>query len=200
VDPSASRLYWTRLFYDTGRVRVTYISNQSLDAAAARILGGVGHVGSWYLAIEIVVGVVGLAVAATLARRGDWLGAAAVTGTTGLLVSPVSWTHHWVWVVPALIVMLRGSAVSRVAAACGYALFVLAPMWFTPHAGRGSQYGFHWLTTLTANCFLLAGLAFLIYMACCAWRRPDRVMTCLPDDRDVRCRYIVTVSREVDSR
>ena len=34
VDPSASRLYWTRLFYDTSRVRVTYISNQSLDAVA----------------------------------------------------------------------------------------------------------------------------------------------------------------------
>jgi Glycosyltransferase family 87 len=172
ADPSASRLYWTRLFYDTSRVRVTYISNQSLDAAAARILGGVGHVGSWYLAIEIVVGALGLAVATTLARRSDWLGAAAVTGTTGLLVSPVSWTHHWVWIMPALIVMLRGGAASQVAAACGYVLFALAPMWFTPHAGPGSQYGFHWLTTLAANCFLLAGLAFLAYMGCQAWRPP----------------------------
>ncbi len=53
------------------------------NAAAARILGGVGHVGSWYLAIEVVIGVFGLAVATTLARRGDWLAAAAVTGTTG---------------------------------------------------------------------------------------------------------------------
>ena len=200
VDRSASRLYWTRLFYDTARVRVTYISNQSLEAAAARILGGVSHVGSWCLAIEIVVGALGLAVATTLARRNDWLGAAAVTGTTGLVVSPVSWTHHWVWIVPALIVMLRDGPTGRVAAACGYALFVLAPMWFTPHAGPGSQYGFHWLTTATANCFLLAGLAFLVYMACRAWRSPGRVMTCLAKDLDVRCRYIVTVSREVGSR
>ena len=90
VDPSASRLYWTRLFYDTSRVRVTYISNQSLDAAAARILGGVSHVGTWYLAVEFIVGMLGLSVAASLARRNDWLGAAAVTGTTGLLISPVS--------------------------------------------------------------------------------------------------------------
>ncbi len=28
--------------------------------------------------------------------------------TTGLLVSPISWTHHWVWIMPALIVLLRG--------------------------------------------------------------------------------------------
>jgi alpha-1,2-mannosyltransferase len=174
VDPSASRLYWTRLFYDTSRVRVTYISNQSLDSADARILGGVSHVGAWYLVIEVIVGVLGLAVATSLARRNDWLGAAAVTGTTGLMVSPVSWTHHWVWIMPALIVLLRGGNASRVAAACGYALFVVAPMWWTPHADHNSQYGFHGLTTLVANCFLLAGIGFLAYMSCCAWRTRSR--------------------------
>jgi len=170
VDPSASRLYWTRLFYDTSRVRVTYISNQSLDAAAARILGGVSHVGTWYIAVAVIVGAAGLAVAVLLAGRDDWLGAAAVTGTTGLLISPVSWTHHWVWIMPALIVLLRGGTASRVAAASGYLLFVLAPMWWTPHAGGNSEYGFHGLTTLTANCFMLAGIGFLAAMACYAWR------------------------------
>ncbi|HUB38843.1 MAG TPA: glycosyltransferase 87 family protein [Streptosporangiaceae bacterium] len=170
VDPSASRLYWTRLFYDTARVRVTYISNQSLDAAAARILGGVSHVGTWYLAAELTVGALGLAVATLLARRADWLGAAALTGTTGLLVSPVSWTHHWVWCMPALIVLLRTGAASRVTAAGGYVLFVLAPMWWTPHPGGNCEYGFHWLATLAANSFMLAGLGFLGYMACYTWR------------------------------
>jgi alpha-1,2-mannosyltransferase len=175
VDPSASRLYWTRLFYDTARVRVTYISNQSLDAAAARILGGVSHAGTWYLAVEVTVGVLGLAVATWLARRNDWLGAAAVTGTTGLLISPVSWTHHWVWSMPALIVLLRGRTASRAIAASGYLLFVLAPMWWTPHPGDNCEYGFHWLTTLTANCFMLAGIGFLAYMACYAWRTRRRL-------------------------
>ena len=80
VDPSASRLYWTRLFYDISRVSPTYISNQSPYAAAARIMGGVSHVGLWYLAIPLILGALGLAVATTLARRDDWLGAAAVTG------------------------------------------------------------------------------------------------------------------------
>jgi hypothetical protein len=170
VDPSASRLYWTRLFYDTSRVRVTYISNQSLEAAAARILGGVTHVGTWYLAIEAIVGVLGLAIATSLARADDWLGAAAVTGATGLLVSPVSWTHHWVWIMPVLIVLLRGGAAGRLAAAGGYLLFVLAPMWWTPHPGDNAQYGFHGLTTLTANCFMLAGVGFVALMARQAWR------------------------------
>jgi len=175
VDPSASRLYWTRLFYDTSRVRVTYISNQSLDAAAARILGGVGHVGTWLVAVEVIVGLLGLAVATWLARRADWLGAAAVTGMTGLLISPVSWTHHWVWSMPALIVLLRGGTASRVIAAGGYLVFVLAPMWWTPHPGDNCEYGFHGLTTLTANCFMLAGIGFLAYMACYAWRTQRRL-------------------------
>jgi hypothetical protein len=34
------------------------------------------------------------AAATILARHGDWPGAAAVTGSTGLLVSPISWAHH----------------------------------------------------------------------------------------------------------
>ncbi len=174
VDPSASRLYWTRLFYDTTRVNATYISNQSPYAAAARILGGVSHVGPWYLAISLILGALGLAVATTLARRDDWLGAAAVTGTTSLLVCPISWTHHWVWIVPALIVLLRGGIASRIAAACGYLLFVLAPMWWTPWSWNTSESGFHGLMTLTANCFLIAGLAFLAYMAVYAWRPETR--------------------------
>jgi hypothetical protein len=174
IDPSASRLYWTRLFYDTSRVNAGYISNQSPYAAAVRILGGVSHVGAWYLAVPVIIGALGLAVAATLARRDDWLGAAAVTGTTGLLVSPISWTHHWVWIMPALIVLLRGGIGSRIAAACGYLLFVLAPMWWTPWSWTTSEYGFHGMVTLTANCFLIAGLAFLGYMAICTWRLESR--------------------------
>ena len=71
---------------------------------------------------------------------------------------------------PALIVLLRGGAASRAAAASGYVLFVLAPMWWTPHPGDNAQYGFHGLTTLTANCFMLAGLAFLAAMGWYAWR------------------------------
>jgi hypothetical protein len=170
VDPSGSRLYWTRLFFDAKRVSDRYISNQSLYAAAARLLGGSSHVGGWFMLVLVVVAGAGLAVAAVLGRRGDWLGAAAVTGTTGLLMSPISWTHHWVWILPALVVLVRGGTASRCAAAGSYLLFVLAPMWWTPHAGGPGESGFHGLTTVIANCFPIAGLAFLAYMTVCAWR------------------------------
>ena len=170
VAPGDSRMYWQhRLFTNTGRFGAPYISNQSLYAAALRIAGG-AHVGHWFVVIPVLLGLVGLAIAGVLARSGDWLGAVAAAGATGLLVSPISWTHHWVWILPALVILLRGGRRSRIVAGCAYVLFVAAPMWFTPRSGGPSEYGFHWLVTLVANCYLAAGLAFLAYMG---WRAAE---------------------------
>jgi Glycosyltransferase family 87 len=165
VAPGASRRYWEHLFYDTSRVGAPYISNQSPYAAAIRIAGGAAHVGAWWVVIPVGLALAGLGAAAVLARRGDWLGAAVVTGCTGLLVSPISWAHHWVWILPALVLLVRDG--HRVFAGAGYVLFAVAPFWFTPHSGGPREYGFHGLVTLVANCYLIAGLAFLAYMG---WR------------------------------
>jgi len=172
VAPTASRRYWEHLAYDTRRVGAPYISNQSPYAAAVRIAGGQAHIGWWWVMVSLAFAVIGLAVAAVLVRRGDWLGATAVTGATELLVSPVSWAHHWVWILPALVLLIRGG--HRIAAAAGYLLFAVAPFWFTPHAAGPREYGFHWLTTLVANCFLVAGLAFGACMALAQLGRPRR--------------------------
>jgi len=168
VAPDASRLYWRHLFFDTHRVGAPYISNQSPYATAIRIASGQGHIGGWWIAVPVAFAAIGLATAAILARRHDWLAATAVTGTTGLLVSPISWAHHWVWAIPVLVLLFRSG--HRVAATAGYLLFAAAPFWFTPHAGGPREYGFHWLVTLAANCFLAAGLAFGGFMAWQAWK------------------------------
>jgi hypothetical protein len=165
VAPAASRLYWTRYFYDTKRVDAPYIGNQSIYGAAIRIFDGPAHVGGWYLPLTIVAAVAGLASATVFARNGDWLRATAVTGVTGLLISPVSWTHHWVYVIPALIALARDGRRGRIAAGCAFLLFAFAPLWWTPHSLLRPTYGFHGLTTLVANSYLAAGLVFLAYMA-----------------------------------
>ncbi len=164
VAPAASRLYWTKLFHDTGRVSGSYLSNQSPYGMLSRVLGGVSHVGAWYLVLPLVIGTAGLAVAAVAARRGDWLAGATVTGVTGLLVSPISWTHHWVWILPALFVLARHGTGGRIAAGCGYVLFAAGLPWWTPHSGGPREYGWHGLLTVAANSYLLAGLAFLAYL------------------------------------
>lgn len=160
IAPAASRVYWGGVFLDTSRVGAAYVSNQSPFGAAARLLGGPTHVGSWYPVVPLVLGVAGLAVAVAWARRADWLAAAAVTGTTGLLVSPISWAHHWMWVVPALVVLVRAGR--RRWAAGVYVLFCFSPLWWMPR-----KYGFDGVNTLVADSYLLCGLAFIGYMA---WR------------------------------
>ena len=177
VAPGASRLYWTRFFYDTKRIDAPYVGNQSPYGAAVRIFGGITHVGSWYLLASVAIGIAGMAAATVFARRADWLSAAAVTGATSLLVSPISWTHHWVWIVPALVVLARGGTGGRIAAAGGFVLFALAPLWWTPHSLGRPDYGFHWLATLVANCYLVAGLAFVLYMG----RRAYLALTARPE-------------------
>lgn len=165
--PGASWLYWTRYFYDTGRVYPAFVANQSLYGTAIRIFGGPARVGLWYLPLTIVVAVIGLGTASVYARHGDWLRAMAVTGVTGLLVSPVSWTHHWVDALPALIVGALGGKRSRAVAAGAFALFAVAPVWWTPHSLTDPVYGLHGLVTAAANCYLIAGLAFLAVLG---WR------------------------------
>jgi alpha-1,2-mannosyltransferase len=55
-----------------------------------------------------------------------------------LLVSPTSWSHHWVWIAPALLVVVveavrRRSRCWAAAAAVLAVTFYLAPFRFLPH-------------------------------------------------------------------
>ena len=59
IAPDASRIYWLHTFFDTSRVGVTYISNQSPYGTLARILHGTDEIGSWYTAIPLTIGVFG---------------------------------------------------------------------------------------------------------------------------------------------
>jgi alpha-1,2-mannosyltransferase len=101
--PRAARWFWLdRLFLDSGRVgNVAYIGNQSLYGATLRLIGhGAAH--PYWLANVVVIGGCGLTLAALAAWHGQDLAGLLLCALTGLLVSPVSWSHHWVWVAPML--------------------------------------------------------------------------------------------------
>ncbi|MFC1415619.1 glycosyltransferase 87 family protein [Streptacidiphilus cavernicola] len=108
LAPGPSRRYWTSALWDTGRVGdPAYVSNQSLRGVLAR-LGDPGHPVLWPLLVLAV-----LAVWAHRVRRApDQLTAFALTGAAACLVSPVTWVHHLVWLLPALV--LARSAVGHV--------------------------------------------------------------------------------------
>lgn len=94
--------------------------------------------------------------ARTLDRRADVVGALLVTAFCGLLVSPISWTHHWVWVVPLCgLAVRRGApwAAVAVAALFGGWAFALVPR------DHGRELGWTPLESLLGNAYVLGALA-----------------------------------------
>lgn len=105
--PRAAEHYWLDgLFLNPHRLgNVSYIGNQSLYGVLSRLTGSPAAARPYQIVAEAVVGVAGLALAAWASRRGQEIVGILVCAVTGLLVSPVSWSHHWVWVVPAVVLL-----------------------------------------------------------------------------------------------
>ncbi|MCZ9339656.1 glycosyltransferase 87 family protein, partial [Streptomyces sp. TRM76130] len=105
VAPDASRFYWTEAMWDTTRVgRLGYVSNQSLQGVLARL--GEPDRAVWAAAVLLVLGVWAWRTRRALAAA-DWTAAFALTGLAACLVSPVTWVHHLVWLLPSFAVLLR---------------------------------------------------------------------------------------------
>ncbi|GAA0800764.1 glycosyltransferase 87 family protein [Spirilliplanes yamanashiensis] len=102
--PDMSREFWTSAIFDTNRVgTLAFVSNQSLQGVVARLSPAASPV--WGLLLAAAA----LAVWAWRVRRADVPAGLALTGVLGCLVSPVTWVHHLVWLLPAfLLVVERG--------------------------------------------------------------------------------------------
>jgi alpha-1,2-mannosyltransferase len=129
VLPYASVEFWTRRLFETGRVGKAWIvDNQSLQGMLARLLHTAEPGAVWVLA-AVAVGGTGL----WTARLCDERRALLVTDFTALLISPISWSHHWVWCVP-LIALMIAEGRPRTAAAL-VLVFTARSLWLVPHAG-----------------------------------------------------------------
>ncbi|MCC9308700.1 glycosyltransferase 87 family protein [Kitasatospora sp. RB6PN24] len=143
--PGASGSFWTRYLWDTRRVgEVQLVDNQSLRGVAARLLH-TDHPGSAVMVVAALVGLLGLAVAvaagrsaAALPRAEAW--GAVATAVAALLISPISWTHHFVWCVPLLVLLAAEARTwpARCLLAAVSVAFLSYAMWLAPNQdGRG---------------------------------------------------------------
>jgi alpha-1,2-mannosyltransferase len=106
-----ARYYFTDLLGDASRVGPIGTSfNQSWRGGISRILGQDAGYGPLVLAaIAVTVVLASLAWRALdCAGDRDRLGSLLVVQIVGLLISPISWTHHWIWVVPLVIWLIGG--------------------------------------------------------------------------------------------
>ncbi|WP_461036701.1 glycosyltransferase 87 family protein [Streptomyces mayteni] len=141
--PGDSWRFWSEVIFDKDRAgSVEGTANQSLRGAAARVLHTVDPGGAWLLP-ALLVGLVGLATAVAALLATDRLPharawAAVACGVTALLVCPISWSHHWVWAVPMVLLLTAEAARSRnprwlaATVATGLLFFTYA-LWWVPH-------------------------------------------------------------------
>ena len=157
--------YWTKVIFDTRVVgRVSDASNQSLQGAAARLLD-VHSPGAFAMLLIALVTVATVGLAALASRRGDdatgfWLCAVA-----SLLASPISWTHHWALVVPALLLLVLSAHEQRSRRLAFAALLVAAAGYsYLPELLEGprprSPHGL-W-AMLASDSYVIFGLAAIL--------------------------------------
>jgi alpha-1,2-mannosyltransferase len=108
-----ARFYFTDLLGDASRVGPIGTSfNQSWRGGVSRILGhdaGYGPVVLAGIAVTAVLAVLAWrALGEADGGRRDRLGSLLVVQLFGLLISPISWTHHWIWLLPLMIWLVDG--------------------------------------------------------------------------------------------
>ncbi|MFE4966856.1 glycosyltransferase 87 family protein [Streptomyces sp. NPDC056660] len=173
--PAATVDFWTRRLFETGRVGKAWIvDNQSLQGLIARVTGTEAPGLAWALPAAVLAATgLWLAIRAHRAHRADgdrW--GILLTAFTALLISPISWSHHWVWCVPLLAVLLAetGTALALTVAA----LFTARTMWLLPHEGDRDLH-LPWWQQPCAAPYPLLGLALLAGTAV-ALRRQSRAL------------------------
>ena len=171
VLPASSAWFWSGRFASPGHVSpVQNPQNQSLYGALARAMH-TAHVLPVWLLLATATAVAGLALAAAASRRGDEALGFSLCAVTGLLISPISWIHHWVIVIPALLVAGltadRARRAGNVAAAVlvTAAITAIAVIGWTQLAGDTPRSG--WLALpawalVRSVSYVLIGLAVLV--------------------------------------
>ncbi|GAC1407987.1 MAG: mannosyltransferase [Mycobacterium sp.] len=112
-----TRYYFTKLLGDAHRVGPIGTSfNQSWRGGISRILGHDAGYGPLVLAGIAITAVLALLAWRAIGGASDRLGAIVLVQLFGLLMSPISWTHHWVWLIPLMIWLLHGPLRERLGA------------------------------------------------------------------------------------
>jgi alpha-1,2-mannosyltransferase len=168
LAPADSVMYWHSTIFDPDRIGgAEFVTNQSLRATLRRfdLAPGVEQV-CWLVLVVAV-----LALAWHGARRvREPVDALLLVAAAGLLASPVSWSHHWVWIVPAVAVWtirVNRRVGPTVVLAATVTLFVVGHR-FLPHA-RGRELDWTWWQHLAGNSYPLVAVVFLVTTTCGVW-------------------------------
>jgi alpha-1,2-mannosyltransferase len=174
--PGTTLRFWTSTLFETSRVGDAMSSqNQSLHGFLTRLVDR-PDVGTLGLVVTVAATVFGLACSVVgFRRRGEIWGVCAAA-VTALLISPISWSHHWVWCVPVAVLFATVAhevdMPQRVWLALPFAAFyaygdVSSPLKHSQDPDLTARH------QLAAGLYPLAGVAFLILVVSRWNRRPE---------------------------
>ncbi|MEV6815574.1 glycosyltransferase family 87 protein [Micromonospora sp. NPDC051296] len=166
--PDASREFWTTALWNTGRVgELAFISNQSLRGVVARLDPQHPSTLAWLVLVAATVALWAWRSRAA-ASAGDEAAGLALTGAVMCLVSPVTWVHHLVWLLPGFLLLVdngmaapprsRRRRVLLVAVTVGYGFLISRIVWAWEWDFAGVD-GF-----LFSNTYVWISLALLAFL------------------------------------
>jgi alpha-1,2-mannosyltransferase len=169
--------YWTSIVFQTGRAgSLIYAANQSIQAVLGRAgldPGTPAGKAVWLALCVVVLVLAWYGMRDAVARSADaW--ALSLNAFAALLISPVSWSHHWVWAEPGLLALAVISWRPRhraglATAAAGFVVFAAAPQWWFPHGDNRESHWAVWQQIIGSSYVIFA--AVILVLAATAWRR-----------------------------
>jgi alpha-1,2-mannosyltransferase len=200
--------YWTSVVFQAGRPgNPAYAANQSIQGVLARAgLDPYSPAGAmtWLVLAAVAITVACLGMRRAFAASADaW--ALSLNALAGLLISPISWSHHWVWGETAVLTLAilswrgrardcrRGAAVHLgrtgrphgagplrgrlwlAVAAAGAVMFAVSPQWWFPSGGNRELHWAAWEQAVGSSYVIFAAVV-LLAAACLP---PFRTFPCL---------------------
>jgi alpha-1,2-mannosyltransferase len=155
--------YWFHALLDPSRAGgLAYMANQSLRGVLHRINPGQHAETLLWVGLSAIV--VALAVVAARRARNDVVALSAIA-TAGLLVSPVSWSHHWVWCVPAFLALgfVRQNW-ARVTLGALLVVFLVHPFTWLPSTGD-QEMTWTWWQHIYGDAYTWVAIGTLVLLA-----------------------------------
>ncbi|MGH3724341.1 MAG: glycosyltransferase 87 family protein [Mycobacterium sp.] len=114
VLPSDSSNYWLGAVQATDRIgSLDHPANSSIGGALSNIFAPQPMPAWLWVLLVGAAAIIGFAAAFRSHREGNELLAVTVVGMVGCVVTPLAWTHHWVWTVPLMVLLVNQILTTR---------------------------------------------------------------------------------------
>lgn len=175
--------FWSHTVSDQGRIGpVHWAGNQSLNGLLNRLFDLAPWSSPAALVISAVLAPGAVWLMLRFHRRGQALAALLVTAFYALLISPVSWSHHWVWAVPLIVLLVSRlphatpstAWKSWLAIGVVFIVFVSCVLLVLPN-GRNLELHWAFWQYVLGSAYLLVPLGLAAVLGCrWLWRRGQR--------------------------